>query len=149
MKLPINQIKLNPDNPRIIKDDKFKKLVQSIKEFPEMADIRPVVINMDNIILGGNMRFRAMKDKEKEFVIKDNVSGGEWDWDLLANEWNTEDLEAWGLDVPDFNTEDKELEDLSLKTNFEIVIECENEIEQEETYDKLSELGYKCKVLTL
>jgi site-specific DNA-methyltransferase (adenine-specific) len=118
----ISDIKLNPNNPRLIKDDKFKKLVQSIKDFPEMLDIRPIVVNKDMIILGGNMRYRACKeagikeipvivtdlseDKQREFLIKDNTSGGEWDWDMLANEWDTDELEAWGLDIPVFDIED-------------------------------------------
>ena len=114
--MKISLIKSNPNNPRLIKDDKFKKLVQSIKDFPEMLDIRPIVVNKDNIILGGNMRFKACKDaglkdvpvtvvdlteeQQMEFIIKDNTSGGEWNWDMLANEWNTEELEEWGLDLP-------------------------------------------------
>ena len=121
----ISEVKLNPNNPRLIKDDKFKKLVQSIKDFPEMLSIRPIVVNKDMIILGGNMRFRACKeagiteipvivtnlseDKQREFLIKDNTSGGEWDWDMLANEWNQEQLEAWGLDLPVFDQEIVEL----------------------------------------
>jgi ParB-like chromosome segregation protein Spo0J len=116
--LKISEIKLNPNNPRLIKDDKFEKLVNSIKEFPEMLKIRPIVVNKDMIILGGNMRFKACKeaglkeipvivaneltnDQEREFLIKDNVSGGEWDWDLL-NDWDKDELDAWGLDVPEF-----------------------------------------------
>lgn len=115
VKVPTDSIVPNPNNPRIIKDDKFKKLVQSIKDFPEMADVRPLVVNKDMVILGGNMRFRAMKeagwkdvpvrvvdwteDKQQEFVIKDNVSGGEWDWDALANEWDAQKLTEWGLDI--------------------------------------------------
>jgi len=118
----ISDIKLNPNNPRLIKDDKFKKLVQSIKDFPEMLDIRPIVVNKDMIILGGNMRYRACKEagikeipvivtdlseeKQREFLIKDNTSGGEWDWDMLANEWDTDELEAWGLDLPSFDIDD-------------------------------------------
>lgn len=126
--MKISAIKPNPNNPRIIKDDKFKKLVQSLKEFPEMAAVRPVVINEDNIILGGNMRFKAMveagwddipvtqvkgwtEEQQRQFIIKDNVSGGEWDWDLLANEWDAEELDAWGLDTPDDWGEDKEVEE--------------------------------------
>jgi len=117
----ISDIKLNPNNPRLIKDDKFKKLVQSIKDFPEMLDIRPIVVNQDMIILGGNMRYRACKEagikeipviitdlseeKQREFLIKDNTSGGEWDWDMIANEWDTEELIEWGLDIPVFNIE--------------------------------------------
>ena len=112
----ISEVKLNPNNPRLIKDDKFKKLVQSIKDFPEMLDIRPIVVNQDMIILGGNMRYKACKEaglkeipviktdlseeQQREFLIKDNTSGGEWDWDMLANEWEAEQLEAWGLDLP-------------------------------------------------
>ena len=118
----ISDVKLNPNNPRLIKDDKFKKLVQSIKDFPEMLDIRPIVVNKDMIILGGNMRYRACKeagikeipviitdlseDKQREFLIKDNTSGGEWDWDMLANEWDVEELQEWGLDLPSFDIED-------------------------------------------
>jgi len=123
----ISDIKLNPNNPRLIKDDKFTKLVQSIKDFPEMLDIRPIVVNQDMIILGGNMRYKACKEaglkevpiiitdlteeQQKEFLIKDNVSGGEWDWDLL-NEWDTEQLEAWGLDLPINLEEIKETKDI-------------------------------------
>jgi len=122
-KISISKIKLNPNNPRLIKDDKFTKLVQSIKDFPEMLEIRPIVVNEDMIILGGNMRFKACKEaglkeisiikasglseeKQREFLIKDNVSGGEWDWDMLANEWDELELDKWGLDIPkEFVTE--------------------------------------------
>ncbi|MEY2867630.1 MAG: hypothetical protein RIR01_8 [Bacteroidota bacterium] len=113
----INDIKLNPNNPRLIKDDKFAKLVQSIKDFPEMLNIRPIVVNDDMIILGGNMRYKACKEaglkevpiiktsglseeKQREFLIKDNISGGEWDWNMLANEWDELELDNWGLDIP-------------------------------------------------
>jgi DNA modification methylase len=121
------KIKLNPNNPRIIKDDKFKKLVQSIKDFPEMLDIRPIVVNKEGIILGGNMRFKACleagikeppfkvvdltEEQQKEFLIKDNVSGGEWDWDVLASEWNVEQLDSWGLDMPSVEVEVLEAEE--------------------------------------
>jgi DNA modification methylase len=121
-KVKITEVKLNPNNPRLIKDDKFKKLVQSIKDFPEMLNIRPIVVNKDMIILGGNMRYKACKeaglkeipiiitdlseDKQREFLIKDNTSGGEWDWQVLANEWDSDDLEAWGLDLPAFETDE-------------------------------------------
>lgn len=124
-RVPIGTIKNNPNNPRVIKDDKFKKLVQSIKDLPEMAEVRPVVVNTDMVVLGGNMRLKAMReagwkdvpiqvvdwdeDKQRQFIIKDNISGGEWDWDMLANEWDTEELQEWGLDLPDFDNA-KELE---------------------------------------
>jgi DNA modification methylase len=120
--LPISSIKSNPNNPRVIKDDKFEKLVKSIQEFPKMLEIRPIVVNDEMIVLGGNMRLKACKaaglkevpvikaselteDEQRQFIIKDNVSGGEWDWDMLANEWDSEQLEEWGLDVPDFGSE--------------------------------------------
>jgi DNA modification methylase len=114
--MKIKDIIPNPNNPRIIKDDKFAKLVQSIKEFPEMLELRPIVIDEDNMVLGGNMRLKACieagltdvpvkvatltEEQKKEFIIKDNVGFGEWEWDTLANEWNIEDLSNWGLDLP-------------------------------------------------
>jgi hypothetical protein len=125
-KISIGKIKLNPSNPRIIKDDKFQKLVKSIQDFPEMKEVRPIVVNEDMVILGGNMRFRAMQEagvkevpvvvvdwneeKQKEFTIKDNLSFVEWDWDSLANDWDNELLNEWGLNVPTFEPVTKELD---------------------------------------
>ena len=122
----ISKIKKNPNNPRLVKDDKFKKLVQSIKDFPEMLKIRPIVVNEDMVVLGGNMRLRACKDaglkdvpiiqaseltekQQREFIIKDNVGFGEWDWDMIANEWDAEQLDDWGLDMPGFDFDSDEL----------------------------------------
>ena len=119
--IKLSAIKSNPNNPRVIKDDKFKKLVQSIKEFPKMMELRPMVLNSDSIVLGGNMRLKALKelgykevpiewvkraddlteDEARRFIIADNVGFGEHDWELLNNEWNVEELEDWGLDIPD------------------------------------------------
>jgi len=127
VQMKLSEIKTNPNNPRFIKDDKFAKLVQSIKDFPEMLELRPIVVNKDMIILWGNMRYKACKEawikeipvivadnlteeQEREFLIKDNVSGGEWDWDILANEWDKEELEEWGLDVT-FETVEPEAEE--------------------------------------
>jgi len=125
--IDIKKVKSNPNNPRIIKDDKFKKLVKSINEFPEMLKLRPIVVNEDMIVLGGNMRLKACKDaglkevhiikasdltekQQQEFIIKDNVGFGEWDWDILANEWDSVDLDNWGLDswqnMDDIDTSD-------------------------------------------
>jgi 16S rRNA G966 N2-methylase RsmD len=118
----LSAIKRNPNNPRILKDDKFAKLTQSIKDFPQMLDIRPIVVNDDMIVLGGNMRLKACKEaglkevpvikvddlteeQQREFIIKDNVGFGEWDWDLLANDWDVDLLDAWGLDI-DFSGDD-------------------------------------------
>ena len=117
----ISEVKVNPNNPRLIKDDKFKKLVQSVKDFPQMLKLRPIVVNKDMVVLGGNMRLKACieaglkevhilkadeltDEQQKEFIVKDNVGFGEWDWDMLANEWDTDKLEDWGLDLPlDYN----------------------------------------------
>lgn len=139
MAIKLSKLKLNPNNPRIIKDDKFKKLVKSIEDFPEMMEKRPIicVTDVDGKIfpLGGNMRLNAiqelgMKDipdnwvmmaddwteeKRKEFTIKDNVGFGEWGWEDLANEWDIEKLEEWGLDLPGFDVDADELgEEFSL-----------------------------------
>jgi hypothetical protein len=116
----INEIKPNPNNPRIIKDDKFKKLVKSIQDFPQMLELRPIVIDENNIVLGGNMRLKACieagltdvpvkqakeltEKQKKEFIVKDNVGYGEWDWDDLANNWDEQLLTEWGLDIPNFD----------------------------------------------
>ena len=118
-KIKISEVKLNHNNPRLIKDDKFTKLVKSIKDFPQMLEIRPIVVNSDMVILGGNMRFKACKEaglkevpviiadnlteeQQREFLIKDNTSGGEWNFNMLANEWDIEQLDEWGLDIPNF-----------------------------------------------
>lgn len=125
--IKVSELKPNPNNPRIIKDDKFKKLVNSIKEFPEMLDARPVVVTPDMVVLGGNMRLKALQAagvketpvyvaswdevKQKQFIIKDNVGFGEWDWNMISNEWELENLESWGLDIPNLDDEVDELED--------------------------------------
>ena len=128
IKVKISEVKSNPNNPRIIKDDKFQKLVKSIKEFPEMLNIRPIVVNADMVVLGGNMRLKACKEagikevaiikaddltdeQQKQFIIKDNVGFGEWDWEDLANNWDAEQLNDWGLDIPDFKPEVLEAEE--------------------------------------
>jgi ParB-like chromosome segregation protein Spo0J len=150
-KLSISKIKANPNNPRIIKDDKFQKLVKSIQEFPQMLEIRPIVVNDEMIVLGGNMRLKACQEagikeipiikasnlteeQQKEFIIKDNVGFGEWDWNELANVWDSEKLNQWGLDVPVFegnldeffNQPDQEKKQDSGKITLEYTLEeCE------------------------
>jgi DNA modification methylase len=140
-KVAIGELKPNPNNPRIIKDDKFKKLVQSIKDLPEMAEVRPVVVNTDMVVLGGNMRLKAMReagwkevpievvdwdeDKQRQFIIKDNVSGGEWDWEMLANQWDADELNEWGLDLPEFE-QAQELE--AEEDDFEMPEEVQTDI---------------------
>ena len=131
IKVKVAAIKSNPKNPRLIKDDKFKKLVKSIKDFPEMESVRPIVVNKDMVILGGNMRYKAMiecgykevnvevvdwsEQKQNEFIIKDNVGFGEWEWEMVANEWDEIELKDWGLDLPvfdngDYSEKNKELD---------------------------------------
>ena len=151
-KVKLSEIKSNPNNPRIIKDDKFHKLVKSIKEFPKMLEIRPIVVNQDMIVLGGNMRLKASKeaglkevfivkaddlteDEQKQFIIKDNVGFGEWDWDMLANEWEAEELAEWGLDVPELTiTEEPAAE--------EDDYELPNEIQTDIVPGDLLEIGH-------
>lgn len=127
MKVKIEKIKENPDNPRYIRDENFKKLVKSIQEFPEMLAVRKLVLNKDMFVLGGNMRLKALKEagvkeievevvdwneeKQREFIVKDNLGYGEWNFEMLANEWDAESLEDWGLRIPGFDTMDN-LEDL-------------------------------------
>ena len=171
MNVAISKIKPNPKNPRVIKDDKFEKLKKSIQEFPQMLEKRPLVCFTDVdgkfVVLGGNMRLKASKElglkelpiiladdwneeQRSEFLIKDNVGFGEWDWEVLANEWDSEQLEEWGLDVPNFEV-DEVLKDLSddFETNFRIEIVLNDEKTQELLYNELIERNYECRLLTL
>lgn len=157
-KVKVSSLKNNPNNPRIIKDDKFYKLVESIKSFPEMLESRPIVVNQEMVVLGGNMRLKALieagiieafvdvvdwsEEKQKEFIIKDNVAFGEWDWNELANAWDAADLSDWGLDVPSMEDINKNEEPYS--TNIESPIysitdekPLEKELYNLETYNRL------------
>jgi len=167
--MKLSAIKPNPNNPRVIKDEKFQKLVNSIKEFPKMMELRPMVINSDSIVLGGNMRLKALKelgykevpdewvksadelteDEQRRFIIADNVGFGEHDWSMLANEWDVEELADWGLDIPNFDFD--EPEDLSddLEVNFRIEIVLNDEKTQELLYNELISRNYECRLLTL
>ena len=131
--IKINKLVANEKNPRIIKDSKFKKLVESIKEFPEMLKLRPIVVDEEMVILGGNMRYKASieaglkevpvkiakgltQEQKNQFIIKDNVGFGEWDWDILANEWENKELKDWGMDVwqPEEEVDYSVLDDIDL-----------------------------------
>ena len=164
----INKVKPNGNNPRLIKDSKFKKLVTSIKEFPEMLKLRPIVVNSDMVVLGGNMRLKACKEaglkevyilkaddlteeQEKEFIVKDNVGFGEWDWDILANQWDNVQLKDWGMDVwqPEEDVDYSILDELDLEDTLEnkeagvkraIMIEFEAQ-----DYDQANELITKAR----
>jgi hypothetical protein len=137
-KVPVSALGVNPRNPRIIRDAKFKKLVQSVRSFPQMLDLRPIVVDADMMVLGGNMRLRACieagfaevpiikasdltEEQKAEFIIKDNVGFGEWDWEALANEWEAEQLDEWGLDVPFAGHEANEMseDDLDMEEEFD------------------------------
>ena len=132
----ISEIKNNPNNPRVVKDDKFEKLCNSIKEFPKMLELRPIVVNDDMVVLGGNMRLKALKhlglkeapiikasdltdEQQRQFIIKDNVGFGGWDWDMLANQWDVDDLTNWGLDVVFSGSELNEMQEMDLDLNEE------------------------------
>ena len=157
-KVKISDVKTNPKNPRLIKDDKFKKLVKSIQEFPQMLELRPIVVDENNIVLGGNMRLKACievglkevfivqaqdltEEQKNEFIVKDNVGFGEWDWDLLANEWNVEKLDEWGLTMPFYSNDEINLDDFFEENNeskdekFKIILEY-----SEEDYAEVTEL---------
>ena len=156
--MKFSEIKPNPNNPRIIKDDKFKKLVNSISEFPKMMALRPMVIDNDGMILGGNQRFKALlqlgykevpdewikqgkdltEDQWREFVIKDNVGFGEWDWEELANEWDYDTLKEWGVDIPDFSNG----HDINNKLTDE-------DVDINEEFDPIGELDGKQRVVFL
>ena len=141
MIVKISEVKPNPNNPRLVKDEKFAKLVQSIKDFPQMLELRPIVVNDDMIVLGGNMRLKACKEaglkevhiikasqlteeQQREFIIKDNLGYGEWDWEMIANEWDADKLNEWGMDIPDFKgTEIEAVED-----DYEIPQEIKSDI---------------------
>jgi len=153
----INKLKTNPNNPRAIRKDQLDKLVKSLREFPEMLEARPIVVDPDFVVLGGNMRLKAAQlagltevpvyvasweeAKHKEFIIKDNLAFGEWDWDMLANEWDADLLNEWGLDVwmpeeePDLDDligEDKDKPATMRITfdNVEQLQDAENEIQE-------------------
>lgn len=165
IKKKISEIKLNPENPIIIKDDKFQKLVQSIKNFPEMLEIRPIVVNSEMIILGGNMRYKACveaglktlpiiiadnltEEQQREFLIKDNVSGGEWNFEVLRNEWDNEKLDEWGLDLPkesELNEEDL----FDIEIPFYTPSEIKPEIKEIANIEKTKELIKKIELLEI
>lgn len=161
-KVKISEIKANPENPRVIRDDKFKQLVNSIKKFPKMLEVRPIAVNADMIVLGGNMRLKACKEagmkevnivvldnfnkqEQEEFIIKDNVAFGEWDWEVLANEWDVEKLDDWGLNVPILDTQNDSFFNESNAKSIDSG-ESVNKHELNEEYtDKIGKVTYEPK----
>jgi hypothetical protein len=151
----------HPNNPRFIRDDKFRKLVKSIKEFPEMLNLRPIIVDDNCVVLGGNMRLRACKEagiervpvikaghltahQQTEFIIKDNVGFGEWDYDILANCFDENDLIDWGIDLPMFAPLADEKEPSEPKESFIIEVKCADLDDREKQYNKLIEQGFSC-----
>lgn len=161
MIVKVKDLKANPNNPRYIRDEKFEKLKKSIQDFPEMLKLRPVVVDDDMVVLGGNMRLKALtelgidevevikakdltEEQKAEFIIKDNVGFGDWDWDMLANEWNTQELEDWGLEGFPFDEDIQdieEIEDFNESVNF--IISCKNLEELESLQAKLNTSAQK------
>lgn len=164
--IKLSTLKPNPDNPRTIKDDKFQKLVASLKEFPEMMDIRPVIVNEENIIMGGNMRYNALieigysevpdswvkrykdlrPDQWHEFIIKDNLPYGQWDYDALANGWDDKDLEKWGLDIPGFEPLEEEKEDDKKAISTRLIVECGDLVKLSALFSELQDRGFNCEL---
>ena len=167
-KVKISKVKPNPNNPRVIRDAKFKKLVQSIKDFPEMLEIRQIVVDKDYVVLGGNQRLRACQKaglkevhvhiadnltekQQREFMIKDNLGMGEWDWDELANNFDASDLNRYGMEVPEL-TEMEEVTEPEIafseylgESNNYVVLFFDNEINwlQAQTHFNLSSVSSK------
>ena len=168
-RVAVSKLRGNPKNPRIIKDEKFQKLVQSIKDFPEMLELRPIVVDGEWMVLGGNMRLKACQaaglkqvpvvvasdltpEQQQEFVVKDNASFGEWDWDALANHWDTETLADWGVDVPTFANDEIEAEDVKPSIDnivYKVVVECAGQYQQAALVEELEQRGFVCQLLTL
>lgn len=156
----INNIKFNDDNPRKIGQEKFKKLVKSIKKFPEMLKLRPIVINSQHVVIGGNMRLKACidagltdvpvivadltEDQEKEFVIKDNLAYGSWDYESLSENWELSLLKQWGIALP------KELQEIKVfkdEQKYDIIVECNDEVERTKLLDQFKTRGFECRNL--
>ena len=160
----INEVKENDLNPRYINESKFNQLVKSLKSFPKMLEKRPIIVDENIVILGGNMRLRACKEagmkivwidktedwteeEKQEFIIKDNVNFGDWDWDILANDWDNELLNDWGLQVwqgedVDIDNLFEDTEDLNIKNNSSLILKYEEE-EYLTIQEKIKELGKK------
>lgn len=180
---PLESLKPLENNPRYIKEEDFERLCASVQNNPELFEAQPIILSDrtgELVIISGNQRYRAAKEvglkevptvlltglteqKEKEIIIRTNITNGKWDYDRLANDdWSIEDLGNWGVDVSfldpdedeDNDDEDKKdfpEKDLSneVNTSFEVIVECDNEEMQQEIFNNLTEEGYKCRVLTL
>ena len=165
-----SEIRPNPDNPRSITKAGLDRLAKSLKDFPEMLEIREVVVDETMTVLGGNMRLRALEhagakqclakivtgltaEQKREFVIKDNGSFGDWDFDALANAWDDLPLADWGVNLPPAwagegdGQEGPPSEDDKYRAQYGVIVTCEDESHQEKVYNILKEQGYNCKVV--
>ena len=160
--IKLSDIRPNPNNPRTITKKDFERLKRSIKEFEKMLSLRPIVVDKDGTIIGGNMRYRALlelgykeipddwiryaddltPEERRRFIIADNVQNGDWDWELLANEWDSTELNDWGLDVPK-NSSNNDAIDIEVK--YIIEVDLLNEKEQEKLFNELTKKGYRCR----
>lgn len=162
--IKLSTLKPDPNNPRNISTDKLEVLRNSIETFPKMMKIRPIVVDEDNQILGGNMRYRALIDlgykkipstwvkkaidltpaEKREYKIRDNISLGSFDYDMLANEWDVDELIEWGLDIPNFAGEDDDNEDETDAQSFKVIVQCGDEMEMDELFQQLTDEGRNC-----
>jgi hypothetical protein len=170
--IKLSKIKPNPDNPRLIRDEKFARLVENIRQHSELMPLRPIVIDSwDNpVILGGNMRFRAIKElgykeipetwvktadqlseaDKKAFIVLDNVSFGEWNDEMLANQWDTDELRFWGVDIPKFvnqENEDEPFEESGFDKQWFVNIRCDNEKHAQRLYERFINEGLEVKIV--
>ena len=164
--MKLSDIHFNPNNPRVIKDSKFQKLVNSIREFPKMMSLRPMVIDKNNMVLGGNQRLKALHelgfeeipddwvkrasdltpDEIKRFIIVDNISFGEHDFDMLHAEWNLDELSEWGVDLPAFDDISPASSDDTGTEKKRIIVEGKTLTETYELYTELQDRGFKCEI---
>jgi hypothetical protein len=174
MRIATESIKPNPNNPRTINESKFQQLVRSMTVFPQMLEKRPLVCFTDAngalVVLGGNMRLRAaqeigMKDvpviladdwteeQRQEFLIKDNVNYGDWDWDALEENFDMDLMDDWGLNFPSQPEPEAPENDpfddpgITARNQYGVIVMCEDEDNQEKVFQALSELGYNCKIV--
>ena len=165
-KVKLSQIKLNPDNPRQISKADMASLIKSLQEFPEMLSLREIVVDENMMVLGGNMRLRALRklkekyciakivkgltpEQKREFVIKDNAAWGQWDFDVLANKFDDLPLIDWGVKGLESNDEIVRGVDEIPEIHEVIILNCDDEEEQREIFDFARSKGYPCRVLTL
>jgi len=168
--LPVAALRPHPRNPRTIKGEDFARLCESIRLHPDYFEARPIIASDRTgkpVVIAGNMRLKAAQhnglkvvpvavmsglteEREREIMIRDNVANGEWDYDVLADEFTAEELEAWGVDLPGVDDEeDDEKQSVEISGLNEVVVECDGEKQQRDIFDYCAERGMKCRILKL